>query len=129
MWVELHPRQSEQLGSQSAAGGDHVGNHQVRVKFAQSGDVELRHAPGTLVDLGPGIGVVVAVVRIEAGEFDGIDTGSPGGFEPFHPGQQRRGIPAARNFRHNARAGKHVRDRARRPPLRAPAYLATAIPH
>ncbi len=92
MWIELDPRQPEQLGRQPATGGDHIGDHEIRAQLLQSRHVELRHPPGALMDLGPGIGVVVDIGRIEADEFDSLDAGGPRGIEPLHPGQQRRDI-------------------------------------
>ncbi len=110
-----HGRPS-QLGRQATACRDHIGHHQVRRQVAQPRHVQHRHPGGPLVDLRPGVGVVVGLGGVKPVELDGVHPRPTCGVQPFGARQQRRSVPggeeptAQRNGRKRVpgiRSGNH----------------------
>ena len=100
--------------------GDQVRDHQIRRQLCQLRRVEHRHARGTLMDLRPGIGVVVDLGRVQTEEFDRVDAGLSRHVQPFRAGQKCRRISRWPESEGTARwPERRARDRVRRPPRRA----------
>ncbi len=123
---QLDPRDAHEFGRHPAAGGDHVGDHQIGRELAKHRDVEHRHPRGALVDLGPGVGVVVVVGGIEPDQFDGLDSGRAGGVQPLGAGQQHRVVARSGEPQAQRERGKRMtRVRARHHRDSHSAYPAT----
>ena len=96
MRVQFDPRDPQQLGGHPAAGGDDIRHHEVRRQLPELRKIQHGHPRGALVDLGAGVAVVVVGGGVEPGQFDGVDAGGAGGFEPFGAGEQGRRVAGCR---------------------------------
>ena len=106
MRVEFHPRHTEQLTGHASAGGDHIGNDEIRRQLPQLIEIGQRHMGRPLMDLGARVCVVIGNPGLQSQKLYRLESGGTGLIEPARSRQQHGVMPGRREFQAQRDGGK-----------------------